>query len=85
MPHPSTNSSSTLTQEEQDEHINYRDSHKLTETGESTTDNINDLHYGTEELLDALPRVWTRGVFYALLGFAVIGLPWARQEVLEDE
>jgi hemolysin D len=84
MPHPSTNSSSTLTQEEQDEYINYRDSHKLTETVESTTDNINDLHYGTEELLDALPRVWTRGVFYALLGFAVIGLPWATLSKVDE-
>lgn len=33
--------------------------------------------YGTEELLDGLPKVWTRSLLYFLMAFAVIGLPWA--------
>ena len=35
-----------------------------------------DLHYGTEELLDALPRVWSRSLLYLLVGFTAIILPW---------
>ncbi|MEA5572998.1 HlyD family efflux transporter periplasmic adaptor subunit [Calothrix sp. UHCC 0171] len=77
MPYPSTNSSSALTKEEQNKYTKYKDSSDFTEIDTSTTDNVNDLHYATEELLDALPRIWTRGVFYALLGFAILALPWA--------
>jgi HlyD family secretion protein len=32
--------------------------------------------YGTEELLDALPRRWTRSMLYCLVGFTAIALPW---------
>ncbi|WP_019499244.1 HlyD family efflux transporter periplasmic adaptor subunit [Pseudanabaena sp. PCC 6802] len=31
----------------------------------------------TKELVNSLPRVWTRGLFYCLLAFVAIGLPWA--------
>ncbi len=33
--------------------------------------------YATQELLDTLPRVWTRGLLYLLVVFAAIVLPWA--------
>ncbi|PAX55879.1 HlyD family efflux transporter periplasmic adaptor subunit [Brunnivagina elsteri] len=36
-----------------------------------------DLFPGTEELLDALPKVWTRGLLYTLLGFLLLALPWS--------
>ena len=36
-----------------------------------------DWFYGTEELLDALPKVWTRSMLYLLVSFATIILPWA--------
>lgn len=36
-----------------------------------------DWSYATQELLDALPRVWTRGLLYLLVAFATVGLPWA--------
>jgi hemolysin D len=36
-----------------------------------------DLYHGTEELLDTLPRVWTRGLLYTLLGFVVLVIPWS--------
>ena len=32
--------------------------------------------YTTHELLDALPRVWTRGLLYLLVAFTTIALPW---------
>ncbi|AKG20545.1 HlyD family efflux transporter periplasmic adaptor subunit [Calothrix sp. 336/3] len=35
-----------------------------------------DWFYGTEELLDALPRRWTRSFLYFLVIFAAIALPW---------
>ncbi|MEL6163589.1 MAG: biotin/lipoyl-binding protein, partial [Cyanobacteria bacterium J06628_3] len=33
------------------------------------------IFYGTEELLDALPRAWTRSLLYVLVSFAVVGVP----------
>jgi len=36
-----------------------------------------DWFYGTEELLDALPKAWTRSMLYLLVSFAAIILPWA--------
>ncbi|MDJ0619347.1 MAG: HlyD family efflux transporter periplasmic adaptor subunit [Calothrix sp. MO_192.B10] len=33
--------------------------------------------YATKELLDTLPRVWTRGLLYFLVVFIGIALPWA--------
>lgn len=37
---------------------------------------IDEWSYATQELLDALPRVWTRGLLYFLVVFAAISLPW---------
>ena len=36
-----------------------------------------DWSYATKELLDSLPRVWTRGLLYILVIFVGIALPWA--------
>ena len=36
-----------------------------------------DWSLATEELIDTLPRVWTRGLLYFLIVFAEILLPWA--------
>jgi HlyD family secretion protein len=36
----------------------------------------NDWFYGTEELLDALPKAWTRSMLYFLISFTTIALPW---------
>ena len=36
-----------------------------------------DWSYVTKELLDTLPRVWTRGLLYFLVVFIGIALPWA--------
>nr|AVH79656.1 secretion protein HlyD family protein [Desmonostoc muscorum PCC 7121] len=37
----------------------------------------NDWSYATEELLEALPRPWTRGLLYVLMAFVAIALPWS--------
>lgn len=36
-----------------------------------------DWSYATKELLDTLPRAWTRGLLYFIFLFVAIGLPWA--------
>ncbi|MEM8808254.1 MAG: HlyD family type I secretion periplasmic adaptor subunit [Cyanobacteria bacterium P01_G01_bin.38] len=36
-----------------------------------------DWSFATEELLDSMPQVWTRGLFYVLLLFVSVVLPWA--------
>ena len=36
-----------------------------------------DWSYATKELLDTLPKAWTRGLLYFLLIFVSIALPWA--------
>ncbi|MBD2338212.1 HlyD family efflux transporter periplasmic adaptor subunit [Calothrix sp. FACHB-156] len=77
MPHPFVNSSSALAKEEDNNYTDYSNHEEYTEVAAPTTDNSNDLHYSTEELLDALPRVWTHGVFSVLLAFAILALPWA--------
>ncbi len=33
--------------------------------------------YGTEELLDAVPKTWTRSLLYALVVFTAVILPWS--------
>ncbi|MFL0648377.1 HlyD family efflux transporter periplasmic adaptor subunit [Cylindrospermopsis raciborskii] len=37
---------------------------------------VKDWFYGTEELLDALPKVWTRSMLYLLVTFTAVALPW---------
>jgi hemolysin D len=83
MPYASTHSSSTLPQEEPNQYPNYdyqQESiavQQQIEVSDHHQDSANDLFYGTEELLDALPKLWTHGLLYVLIGFAVLGLPWA--------
>lgn len=44
----------------------------------------NDWFYGTEELLDALPKRWTRSSLYFLVSFAVVTLPWAMLSQVDE-
>ncbi len=86
MPYASPNSSSVLLKKEQDEYKIYiQPSEETTKSNQTIpADNIPDLYYGTEELLDALPKVWTRGVLYVLVGFASIALPWATLSKVDE-
>lgn len=49
-----------------------------------TVENTKNWYYGTEELLDALPKAWTRSVLYMLAGFAVIVLPWTMLSKVDE-
>ncbi|MBW4476199.1 MAG: HlyD family efflux transporter periplasmic adaptor subunit [Tolypothrix brevis GSE-NOS-MK-07-07A] len=80
MSYASVNSSSPLPQDEGNEYKSYTHSKESAQT----SDNAQDLYYGTEELLDALPRVWTRGVLYVLVGFAFVLLPWATLSKVDE-
>ncbi|WP_088241881.1 HlyD family efflux transporter periplasmic adaptor subunit, partial [Calothrix rhizosoleniae] len=85
MPYQSSNSSSVLVQKEYDQHINNKVYDENTGGNEELlADNDNDLHYGTKELLDGLPQLWTHGVLYCLLFFAVIGIPWATMSKVDE-
>ncbi|MEH2289753.1 HlyD family efflux transporter periplasmic adaptor subunit [Nostoc sp.] len=76
MPHP--NRSSPLPQDEQDEYQGYKQQEESVFDEQTEAENESqDLYYGTEKLLDALPRIWTRGLLYVLIGFAGLFLPWA--------
>ncbi len=78
MPVPSLNSSASP-----DERRIYPDSH----SDNKDTLVLNDAqgwHYGTEELLDSLPRTWTRSVLYLLAAFSVVALPWAMLSKVDE-
>ncbi|KAB8330004.1 HlyD family efflux transporter periplasmic adaptor subunit [Scytonema tolypothrichoides VB-61278] len=80
MPHPSNNSSSAFTS---------TDDEQLSTSANVVKENNNvavgkDWFYGTEELLDALPRLWTRSLLYLLIGFSAIALPWAMLSQVDE-
>jgi hemolysin D len=84
MPYASVNSSSALPKEDKNEHQSYTQIEESADVEQTTEGNAKDLYYGTEELLDALPRLWTRGLFYVLLGFAVLVLPWSTLSKVDE-
>ncbi|MBW4645362.1 MAG: HlyD family secretion protein [Goleter apudmare HA4340-LM2] len=77
MPNPSYNSSHALAKPESDERTLVADSTAVVKQQIQAATKANDWYYGTEELLDALPRAWTRSLLYLLVGFASIILPWS--------
>jgi hemolysin D len=86
MSYASSNSPSVLLKKDQDQYRIYlqpqEDSPQFNKKNHD--DNSEDIYYGTEELLDALPKVWTRGVLYVLVGFAFLALPWATLSKVDE-
>ncbi|WP_427157335.1 HlyD family efflux transporter periplasmic adaptor subunit [Aliinostoc sp. HNIBRCY26] len=78
MPHISHNSSSVVVTPQADE-LNYVFNEQTSDINET-----NDWFYGTEELLDAVPKRWTRSMLYLLISFAVIVLPWASLSKVDE-
>ncbi|MBC6432595.1 HlyD family efflux transporter periplasmic adaptor subunit [Nostoc sp. HG1] len=76
---PSPNRSSPLPQDQTDKYQSYTQQEESVKFNEQTDveTNSQDLYYGTEALLNALPRIWTRGLLYVLIAFAGLFLPWA--------
>jgi hemolysin D len=79
MPNPSWNSSTALTKsnEEESEKFNYPHAKEL-------INDSKDWFYGTEELLDALPKRWTRSLLYLLIAFTVTALPWSMLSKVDE-
>ena len=68
-----TQPTTTINQQNQTESTAFLPNQNQTQT----LGKVQDWFYGTEELLDALPKVWTRSMLYLLVSFAAIILPWA--------
>ncbi len=47
-------------------------------------DDSEKLHYGTEELLDALPKVWSRSLLYVFVGFIAVAIPWSMVSTVDE-
>lgn len=90
MPYISPHTPPPLSEAPQDEHSHYQDEDespavaRQSEILSNDQDSARDLFYGTEELLDALPKLWTRGLLYTLIGFTVIGIPWATLSKIDE-
>ncbi|MBD2532176.1 HlyD family efflux transporter periplasmic adaptor subunit [Nostoc flagelliforme FACHB-838] len=84
MPNP--NRSSPLPQDEQDKYQGYTQQEESVEFDEQTEaeNDSQDLYYGTEGLLNALPQIWTRGLLYVLIGFTGLFLPWATLSKVDE-
>ena len=83
MPHPLSNNSAVTKQEDR-ENKNHLQEVKSTNAQPQADTTVGDLHYATEELLDGLPKLWTKGVLYALVGFVLLGLPWATISKIDE-
>ncbi|MBW4564773.1 MAG: HlyD family efflux transporter periplasmic adaptor subunit [Mojavia pulchra JT2-VF2] len=81
MPH--SNTSSAPPKNEQDKYQSYTQQEESIEVQEQTEtqnngqDLFKGLYYGTEELLNGLPQIWSRGLLYVLIGCAALFVPWA--------
>lgn len=80
MPQPSTHSSSEFANAETNSSFYDRTEAKAHEVTEDTRD----LFYSTEELLDTLPRPWTRPLLYSLIGFVAVVLPWTMLSKVDE-
>lgn len=82
MPHPLSNNSAVSKEEDRENQNHLQEVNTNPQSKSETTDG--DLHYATEELLDGLPKLWTKGVLYALIGFVLLGLPWATISKIDE-
>ncbi|TVP62737.1 MAG: HlyD family efflux transporter periplasmic adaptor subunit [Nodularia sp. (in: Bacteria)] len=83
MPNPTPNLSSVLAKPQQDQNNQVENSSAVVDQTQVEKES-NDWFYGTEELLDALPRLWTRSMLYFLLVFASIILPWSMLTKIDE-
>ncbi|MEM9925664.1 MAG: HlyD family efflux transporter periplasmic adaptor subunit [Cyanobacteria bacterium P01_D01_bin.50] len=79
MPHAQHNSSNLATNNDEYQTYTSHPNEEYTQdkSEPEVEEDSENLHYGTEELLDALPRVWSRSLLYVLIGFIAIGIPWS--------
>jgi HlyD family secretion protein len=54
------------------------------QSSSEVVDDSEKLHYGTEELLDALPKVWSRSLIYVFVGFLAVAIPWSMVSTVDE-
>lgn len=85
MPNNASKVSSLLTKEATlTEQAISNSTNNTTEANKSLVNKNSGWYYGTEELLDALPRRWTRSLLYFLIVFTSIVLPWAMLSQVDE-
>lgn len=57
-------------------HLDQTNNHTFNKTSQINSNINKDWYYGTEELLDSLPKAWTRSMLYFLITFTTIIVPW---------
>ena len=85
MPHTHHNSSSLARKDEyQDYNPPPNEEYKSEKSSQEIIEDSENLFYGTEELLDALPKVWSRSLLYVLVGFVAVGVPWSMVSTIDE-
>ncbi|WP_107806337.1 HlyD family efflux transporter periplasmic adaptor subunit [Nodularia spumigena] len=84
MPNPSQHLSSVLAIPKQDQNNQVENSSAVVDNQTEVENEANDWFYGTEELLDALPKLWTRSMLYFLVIFTSIILPWSMLTKIDE-
>lgn len=85
MPHSHHNSSSLARKDEyQDYNPPPNQEYKSEKSSQQMVEDSENLFYGTEELLDALPKVWSRSLLYVLVGFVAVGVPWSMVSTIDE-
>lgn len=85
MPNNARQLSSLLTEEATlTEQAISNSTNNTTEANKTLVNKNSGWYYGTEELLDALPRRWTRSLLYFLIVFTSIVLPWAMLSQVDE-
>ena len=84
MPNPYQHLSSVLTTPKPDQNHQVDNSSPVVDEQTPLETEANDWFYGTEELLDALPKVWTRSMLYFLVVFTAIILPWSMLTKIDE-
>ncbi|WP_066383647.1 HlyD family efflux transporter periplasmic adaptor subunit [Anabaena sp. CA = ATCC 33047] len=84
MPQISHNSASVLVKPQADDLHQVQTPDHIVDQKTQAIAESHDWFYGTEELLDALPKRWTRATLYFLISFAVIVLPWSMLSKVDE-
>ncbi len=85
MPYPEHNSSSLARKDEYQAYTPpYHEENTKEQSSPEVIEKSENLHYGTEELLDALPRVWSRSLIYVFVSFLAAGIPWSMVSTVDE-
>lgn len=87
MPYPSRSSEARVKEPDEYKKYSYQEDKTDKTTSVDQTEVIDDSSgwsYATKELLDGLPRPWSRSLLYVLLAFITIVLPWTMLSKVDE-